>query len=93
MQLELYEAVLGLSDLISIRLENDDVQDFDVRWDQALLSGSDTLSGVILEGLYKSKLQDSVQLQTVLALYDQESVRKKWADKLFTIGGICETSY
>ena len=29
----------------------------------------------ILEGLYKSKLQDSVQLQTVLALYDQETVR------------------
>ena len=26
-------------------------------------------------GLYQSKLQDSVQLQTVLALYDQETVR------------------
>ena len=37
-----YEAVQGLSDLFSIRLQNDDVQDFDVRWDQAL------------EGLYKS---------------------------------------
>ena len=32
-------------------------------------------SDVILGGLYKSKLQDSVQLQTVLALYDQETVR------------------
>ena len=32
-------------------------------------------SDVIPEGLYKSKLQDSVQLQTVLALYDQETVR------------------
>ena len=70
-----YEAVQGLSDLFSIRLQNDDVQDFDVRRDQALLSASDMLSDVILEGLYKSKLQDSVQLQTVLALYDQESVR------------------
>ena len=30
---------------------------------------------MILEGLYKTKLQDSVQLQTVLALYDQETVR------------------
>ena len=29
----------------------------------------------ILEGLCKSKLQDSVLLQTVLALYDQETVR------------------
>ena len=32
-------------------------------------------SDVILEGLYKSKLQDPVQLQTVLALYDQETAR------------------
>ena len=30
---------------------------------------------MILEGLYKSKLLDSVQLQTVLAVYDQETVR------------------
>ena len=30
---------------------------------------------MILEGFYKSKLQDSVQLQTVLALYDPETVR------------------
>ena len=30
-----YEAVQGLSDLFNIRLQNDDVQDFDTRWDQA----------------------------------------------------------
>ena len=70
-----YEAVQGLSNLLTKRSQNDDVQDFDVRWDQALLSASGTHSDVILEGLYKSKLQDSVRLQTVLALYDQELVR------------------
>ena len=64
-----YEAVEGLSDLFSIRLQNDDVQDFDIRWDQALLSVSEMPSDVILKGLYKSKLQDSAQLQTVLALW------------------------
>ena len=69
-----YDAVQGLSDLCNIRLQNDDVQDFDVRCDQALLSASETYrndSG----RLYKSKLQDSVQLQIVLALYDQRTVR------------------
>ena len=65
------------SDLFSIRLQNDDVQDFDVRWDQALSSASDMPSDAILEGLYKSKLQDFVQLHTVLALYDQETARSK----------------
>ena len=62
-------------DLFTFSLQNDDGQDFDVRWDQALLSASDMPSDVILEGLYKSKLQDSVQLQTVLVLYDQETAR------------------
>ena len=53
-----YEAVQGISDSFSLRLRNDDVQDFDGRWDQALLSASDMPSDVILTGLYKSKLQD-----------------------------------
>ena len=50
-----YEAVQGLSDLFTRSLQNDDVQDFVVRWDQALLSVSEMPSEVVLEGLYKSK--------------------------------------
>ena len=37
-----FEAVQGLSDLFHIRLQNDDVEDFDARWDQVLLSASET---------------------------------------------------
>ena len=70
-----HDAVQGLSDLFNVRLQNDNVRDFDVRWDQALLSASETPTEAVLEGLYKSKLQDFVQLQTALALYDQETVR------------------
>ena len=36
---------------------------------------SEMPSDMILEGLYKSKLLNSAQLQTVLVLYDQETVR------------------
>ena len=46
------EAVQGLSDLFNIRLH----QDFDVRWDQSPFSASETLTELVLEGLYKSKL-------------------------------------
>ena len=67
-----HEAVEGLSDLFTKSLQNDDVQDFDVRWDQVLLSASDMPSDVILEGLCKSKSQNSAQLQTV---FDQETAR------------------
>ena len=72
-----YEAVQGLSDLFATSLQNDDVQDFDVRWDHDLLSECEMPSDMTLEGLYKSKLQNSAQLQTVLALYDQETARSK----------------
>ena len=69
-----YEAVQGPSDLFNMRSQNDDVQDFDTRWDQALLA-CEMRTEMVLEGLYKSKLQDSVQLLTVLALYEQENIR------------------
>ena len=58
-----------------MRVHNDDVQDFDTRWDQALLSASENPAEMILEGLYKSKLKDSVHLQTALAMYEQDNVR------------------
>ena len=44
-------------------------------WDHALLSVSEMPSDMILEGLYKSKLQESVQFLTVLAVYEQENIR------------------
>ena len=56
-------------------LQNDDVQDFDLRWDHALIAVSEMPSDAILEGLCKSKLQNSVQLQSVMALYVQEVAR------------------
>ena len=71
------EAVHGLSDLFAISLQNDDVQDFVVRWDHASLSVSEMPSEMILEGLYKSNLENSVHLQTVMALYDLETARTK----------------
>ena len=70
-----WEAVLGLSDQFSFRLHDNDVQDFDTRWDQALSAASEIPTDTVLEGLCKSKLQVSVRRQTVLALYEQENAR------------------
>ena len=41
-----YEAVQGLSILFAISLQNDNVQDFDVRWDHAPLPASEMPSDV-----------------------------------------------
>ena len=69
------DGLQGLSHLFSVRLHNDDIQDFDLRWKQASLSTSDPAADKILESLCKSKLQDSSQLQTVLSLYNQDIIR------------------
>ena len=66
-----YDAALDLSDLLNVSLQGDDIQDFDTRWDQALLSASEIPKENVLESLYKFDIRDSVQLQTVLAMYDQ----------------------
>ena len=70
-----YDGIRGLPDPSSTRLHNDDIHDFDLRWKQAVLSTSDPPADNILEGLYKSKLQDSSQHQTVLSLYSQDLIR------------------
>ena len=54
-----YGAVQGLTELLTISLQHDDVQDFDTRWDHALLKVSEMPSFAILEGVYKSRLQNS----------------------------------
>ena len=71
-----YDEIQGLSWLFSIKLENDDIQDFDLRWEQALLLTSDPPSDKVLEGLYVSKLQDSFPVQTIMALFSQEILRR-----------------
>ena len=60
--------------MFSIELENDDIQDFDLRWDQSLLLTSDPPSDKVLEGLHVSKLQDSSQAQTIMAPYNLENM-------------------
>ena len=40
-QPELMKQLQGLSDLFNRRLQNDDVQDFDTRWDRSLLAASE----------------------------------------------------
>ena len=57
MQPEAYEAVQSVSDLLNFRLQNDDVQDFDTRWDPALAAASEIPTEMAVEGSYKSKLQ------------------------------------
>ena len=68
-----HDAALDLSDLFNVCLHEDDIQDFDTRLDHAPLTASDIPTENVPEGLYKLKIRDSVQLQMVLAMYEQET--------------------
>ena len=68
-------SVENYADLFTISLRNDDIQEFDSKWDGFLLSM--TKIDEILEGLYKLRIRESEKLKTVLELYDLETHQKK----------------
>ena len=67
-----HEAALDLADLFSVSLQSDDIQDSDMRWDKALLTSSEMPKDDVQESVYKMRIRGSAQLQTVLAMYEQE---------------------
>ena len=71
-----HDTVLDWADLFSITLRNDNVQEFDTRWDEILLSMTKIPSDDILESLYKLRIRESDQLKTVLELYDMDIHQK-----------------
>ena len=71
-----HDTVLDHADLFSVTLRHHNVQDFDTRWDEALLSMSKIPSDDILESLYKMRIRESAQLKTELELHDLEIHQK-----------------
>ena len=70
-----HDTVMDNADFFSI-LHDDDVQEFDTRWDEILQSMLKISSDDVLESLYKLRLRVSAQLKTVLELYDMEIHQK-----------------
>ena len=71
------DSVENYTDLFTIVLRNDDIQEFDSKWDGILLSMTKIPHDDILEGLYKLRIRESEKLKTVLELYDLEIHQKK----------------
>ena len=71
-----HDTVLDYADLFSITLRNDDVQEFNTRWDDNFLSMTKIPPDEILESLYKLRIRESDTLKTVLELYDMETHQK-----------------
>ena len=71
------DSVENDADLFTISLRDDDLQEFDSKWDGILLSMTKIPPDDILEGLYKLRIRASEKLKTLLELYDLEIHRMK----------------
>ena len=71
------DSVENYADLFTVVLRNDDIQEFDSKWDEIFLSMTQIPSDDILEGLYKLRIRESEKLKTVLELYNMEIHQKK----------------
>ena len=71
------DSVEKYADLFTVVLRNDDIQEFDSKWDEILLSMTQIPSDDILESLYKLRIRESEKLKTVLESYNMEIQQKK----------------
>ena len=71
-----HDSVENYTDLFTIVLQNDDIQEFDFKWDGNLLSMT-KIPHDESEGLYKLRIRESEKPKTVLELYDLETHQKK----------------
>ena len=71
------DSVENYADLFAISLRNDDIQEFDSKWDGILLSMTQIPLDDILEGLCKLRVRESGKLKTILELYDLEIHQKE----------------
>ena len=71
-----HDTVLDYADLFSVTLRDDNVQEFDTRWDEVLPSMSKIPPDDVLESLYKLRIRESDQLKSLLELYEMEIHQK-----------------
>ena len=71
------DSVENYADLFTVVLRSDDIQEFDSKWDEILLSMTQIPSDDILESWYQVRIRESEKLKTVLVLYNMEIHQKK----------------
>ena len=71
------DSVENYADLFTFVLRNDDIQEFNSKSDEILLSMTQIPSDDVLESLYKLRMRESEKLKTVLELYNMEIHQKK----------------
>ena len=63
-----HDTVLDYADLFSVTLHDDNIQEFDSRWYEVILSMSNIPSDDVLESLYKLRIRESVATQDCIGI-------------------------
>ena len=71
------DSVENYADLLTTVLRNDDIEEFDSKWDGILLSMTKIPSDDTFEGLYIKRIRESEKVKTALELYNMEIHQKK----------------
>ena len=71
------DSVENYADLFTNSLRNDDIQEFDSKWDGILLSMTQIPPDDILASLYKLRIGESEKLKTILELFNVQIHQKK----------------
>ena len=71
-----HDTVFHSADLFTITLRNADVQEFDTRWDEILLSVTKIPPDDVLESVYNLRTRESDELKIVLEEYEMEIHQK-----------------
>ena len=86
------DSVENYADLFTVSLRNDDIHEFDSKWDGILLSMTKIPPDDILEGLYKLRIRESEKLKTEVELYDLEIHQKKLGPDYHRLKTMVKTS-
>ena len=60
-----HDTVLDYAELFPVTIRNDDVQEYETRWDDILLSITKIPPDDVLESMYKLRIRESDQIKTV----------------------------
>ena len=79
------DSVENYADLFLVVLQNDNIQEFDTKCDEILLSMTQIPSDDILENLYNLRIRESEKVKTVLKLYkygDSSEESRTWLSQI-----------
>ena len=70
-----HDTVLDYADLFSVSRHDDNIQEFDTRWDEVLLTMTKNPSDDILESLYKLRIRSDMEIHQKISMPNDQKMK------------------